>query len=103
MALAAVVLLSCQRVVFTDSVALPPIVPDYIGVTVPEGMAPLSFEMADGRPFKVQVSRVDDTLFYAVRAWDKQTGKGVRYAPFPVYVSRDAIDPYIAYRLIEPG
>ena len=103
MALAAVVLLSCQRVVFTDSDALPPIVPDYIGVTVPEGMASLSFEMADGRPFKVQVSRVEDTLFYAVRAWDKQTGKGVRYAPFPVYVSRDAIDPYIAYRLIEPG
>ena len=103
MAMAATVLLSCGRVVFTDSGSLPPIVPDYAGVTIPEGMAALSFEMADGRPFKVHVSRVEDTLFYAVRAWDKKTGKGVRYAPFPVYISHDAIDPYIAYRLIEPG
>lgn len=103
MALAATVMLSCGRVAFTDSSVYPPIVPDYIGVTVPEGMAALSFEMADGRPFKVQVTRVQDTLYYAVSAWDKQTGKGVRYAPFPVYVSQDAIDPYIAYRLIEPG
>ena len=66
-------------------------------------MASISFEMADGRPFKVEEKRVGDTLFYYVRSWDKKTGKGVRYAPFPVYVSKDPIDPYIAYRLIEPS
>ncbi len=27
----------------------------------------------------------------------------VRYKEFPIYISRDEIDPYIAYRLIEPG
>ena len=97
-------LLSCSRVQFTDSQALPDIVPDYIGVTIPaEGMAALSFEMADGKPFRTEVERVGDTLFYRVSAWDGKSRKGVRYAPFPVYVSPDPIDPYIAYRLIEPG
>lgn len=103
LALSAVIFLACGRVEFTDSDSLPPIVPDYAGVTVPEGMASISFEMADGRPFKVEEKRVGDTLFYYVRSWDKKTGKGVRYAPFPVYVSKDPIDPYIAYRLIEPS
>ena len=98
-----VLLLSCSRVAFVDSGDYPPIVPDYIGVTVPEGMAAISFEMADGRSCKARVERVGDTLFYHVRAWDRKTGKGVQYAPFPVYLSHDPIDPYIAYRLIEPG
>lgn len=95
--------LGCGRVRFTESAQLPPIVPDCAGVTVPEGMAALSFEMADGRPFRVECRREGDTLFYAVRAWDRKTRRGVRYAPFPVYVSQDPIDPYIAYRLIEPS
>lgn len=103
LALSAALFLACGRVEFTDSSSLPPIVPDYAGVTIPEGMAALSFEMADGRPFKVEEKRIGDTLYYHVRAWDKKTGKGVRYAPFPVYISHDAIDPYIAYRLIEPS
>ena len=94
---------SCSRVVFEDSAQLPPIVPDCAGVTVPEGMAALSFEMADGRPFRVECRRDGDTLFYSVCAWDRKTGRGVRFAPFPVYISQDPIDPYIAYRLIEPS
>ena len=94
---------SCKSVSFTDSKDYPPIVPDCIGVTVPEGLPQLVFEMADGRPFKVETSRVADTVFYSVRAWDRKTGRGVRYAAFPVYVSADPIDPYVAYRLIEPS
>jgi hypothetical protein len=94
---------ACREVRFTESGAFPPIVPDYIGTTIPEGMAALSFEMEDGRPFRAECERVGDTLFYTVRAWDRKTREGVRYAPFPVYLSHDAIDPYIAYRLIEPG
>lgn len=93
----------CARIAFENSAQLPPIVPDYAGVTVPEGMAALSFDMADGRPCKVDCRREGDTLFYTVRAWDRKTRRGVRYAPFPVYVSQDPIDPYIAYRLIEPS
>lgn len=95
--------LSCGRTVFTDSPDLPPILPDYIGVTVPETLAPLRFEMADGRACSYTSERVGDTLFFTVSAWEKGSRTGVRYAPFPVYVSHDPIDPYVAYRLIEPG
>lgn len=80
-----------------DAECLPDIFPDYIGVTVPEGMAPLRFTMADGRPCRVSSVRDADTLKVTV------TSGGVRYRPFPIYYSHDPIDPYVAYRLIEPG
>ena len=94
---------SCARVRYERCAALPDIFPDYAGVTVPEGMAPLSFQMKDGRKLSYTVEREGDTLFYRVRARERGSRRGTEYAPFPVYVSRDAIDPYIAYRLIEPG
>ena len=96
-------LVACDPITYTVSEGYPEIVPDCVGVTVPEGMPPMAFEMADGSPFKVEMKRVADTVFYSVSAWNPQTRKGVRYAPFPVYVSQDPIDPYIAYRLIEPS
>ena len=98
-----VLFLSCGRTVFTDSAELPAIFPDYVGVTVPETMAPLRFEMADGRRCSYTVGQVGDTLLYTVSAWEKGSRTGVRYAPFPVFLSHDEIDPYVAYRLIEPG
>ena len=101
--LAAVFLAACSRVSFTDSPDMPPIFPDYAGVTVPERMAPLRFSMQDGRRFKTQVRQEGDTLYVYVRAWEKGARTGVRYAPFPIYISHDPIDPYIAYRLIVPG
>ena len=94
---------ACTRVVYAPSAELPAIEPDYVGVTVPEGMAALTFGMKDGREMSCRVERRGDTLFYRVRAREKGSRRGTEYAPFPVYVSRDAIDPYIAYRLIEPG
>ncbi len=81
----------------------PPVFPDYVGVTVPEGMAPLTFQMTDGSRQRIHTTRVGDTLWYEVTAWQKGARQGVRYKPFPVYISHDPIDPYIAYRLIEPG
>ncbi len=81
----------------------PPITPDYIGVTVPEGIADLSFRMADGREFRVERSRQGDTIWTKVIAWKKGSDNAVAYDPFPMIVSKDPIDPYIAYRLIEPG
>lgn len=81
----------------------PPVFPDYVGVTVPEGMAPLTFQMTDGSRCRIHTTRVADTLWYEVTAWRKGARQGVRYKPFPVYISHDPIDPYIAYRLIEPG
>lgn len=101
--LCGVLLVSCTAVTFTEEDGIPPILPDYIGVTVPETLAPLRFEMMDGRECSYTSERVGDTLYFTVSAWEKGSRTGVRYAPFPVYVSHDPVDPYIAYRLIEPG
>lgn len=88
---------------FNESPDWPDIFPDYIGVTVPEGMAPLTFTPCDGSHFKVAKTQQGDTLWYTVSTWTKGEKTGTRYRPFPVYISHDAIDSYIAYRLIEPG
>ena len=94
---------ACGPREFTDEASFPPIFPDYIGVTVPDGIAPFNFRMEDGRRFSCEQRREGDTLWTTVRAWRRGDRKGVRYAPFPIYVSHDPIDPYVAYRLIEPG
>ena len=105
LALAAGALLfsSCRNVRFSPSPSLPEIFPDYIGVTVPQSMTTLPFQMADGRKMTQTTERVGDTLFISVKAWSKGSSEGVAYAPFKVYVSKDPIDPYLAYRLIEPN
>lgn len=95
--------LSCSRVTFVPVAGVPDIFPDYVGVTVPEGMASLTFVMADGRESSWSCERVGDTLFYRVKAWKKGERTGQEFEPFKVYVSKDEIDPYIAYRLIEPN
>ena len=86
-----------------ESPEYPAIYPDYVGVTVPEGIAGLNFDMADGRCCKVVRTREGDTEYYEVTAWQKGADVATKYAKFPVYISSDEIDPYIAYRLIEPG
>lgn len=96
-------LAGCTPGAFTDDAGYPPIFPDYVGVTVPEGIAPLTFRMEDGRKFRAEQRREGDTLWTTVRAWRRGDRTGVRYAPFPIVISHDPIDPYIAYRLIEPG
>lgn len=102
-ALCLLMVAACSRVQFSESDACPDIFPDYAGVTVPESMAALSFEMADGRQMSFRMERIADTLFYYVKAWEKGSRQGIAYAPFKVFMSRDEIPPYIAYRLIEPN
>lgn len=94
---------SCGPRYFSESDEYPPIFPDYVGVTVPEGMAKLTFEMADGRKFKEKREIKDGIEWVTVSAWKKGDKDGVRYRSFPIYISKDEIDPFIAYRLIEPG
>ena len=94
---------ACGRVQFTLSDACPDIFPDYAGVTVPESIASLNFGMADGREISYRSERIGDTLFYYVKAWEKSSRKGIEYAPFKVFISKDEIPPYIAYRLIPPN
>lgn len=81
----------------------PEIFPDYIGVTVPESMAGLRFSMADGRRSKVETRMEGDVIWYKVSAWNRGAKSGESYKEFPVYISHDPIDPYVAYRLIEPA
>lgn len=99
--------------------------PDYSSVTVPENIAPLNFEVkgasrvcaifeseghsitSRGREVCVGVRRwhkfmdaAGDTVRVSVRA--KMDGKWCEIEPFEIYKA-EAADPYIAYRLIEPG
>ncbi len=110
--------------------ALPPIYPDYAGVTVPCNIAPLNFKIrgaeriraefvaggearfvAEGRkgaieipPKKWRALLADaDVADVRVSAWSAAEPEGVRYAPFRIIVSPEPIDERIAYRLIEPG
>jgi Periplasmic component of the Tol biopolymer transport system len=96
-------LMSCKPSTFIKSDSYPNIFPDYTEVTIPEGMAPLTFRMADSSRFTTHTEVVGDTLWTTVRAWKKGSRTGVEYKPFPIITSHDPIDPYIAYRLIEPG
>jgi len=86
----------------------PAIFPDYVGVTVPISMAGqdaalFTFEMSDGRSFSETRERCGDTIWVTVSAWHEGADSGIEYRPFPIIVSPDTIDPYVAYRLIEPG
>lgn len=117
----------------TESVdAEPDIFPDYKGVTIPCNIAPLNFMVEEaghvqtvisleGRevlqvsgkdgviaiPLKKWQSLIEDArgkeLMFEVSVWSDEFPDGVRYQPFVVDVAPDAIDPWISYRLIEPG
>ncbi|MBR4994573.1 MAG: PD40 domain-containing protein [Alistipes sp.] len=116
-----------------DSVAeLPPIFPDYAGVTIPTNIAPLNFMiegvpsleavfMRDGKELltvdsrkgvvDIPISKWHDmikaneggSIQVKVRAWGGEYPEGVEYAPFDIHISTDEIDGWVAYRLIEPG
>lgn len=111
--------------------ALPPVYPDYIGVTIPDGIAPLNFNMTDA-----DVDRVDVTVkgnkggelhangayadfdideWHALTAQNKggrltltvcarKDGKWLQYKDFDIYISPYAMDEYgVTYRRIAPG
>ena len=110
----------------------PEIFPDYIGVTVPVNIAPLNF-MMEGVEHIQAVFRIDGNeqtvvcgsegvvdipldewrdmtskaagskIEVEVSAWNEANPDGIKYKSFAINVSKDEIDPWIAYRLIEPG
>ncbi len=100
---------SCQRVrKWRTADTYPDVFPDYVGVTIPESMAGdcaglFSMEMRDGRLCQIDREREKDTIWVSVRAWRDGDEEGVEYKRFPMFVSHDSIDSYVAYRLIEPG
>lgn len=108
---------------------LPEIYPDYAGVTIPETISPLNFKIkeqkkayavfkAEGYSFSAYTA--DGAFSIPDSEWKQllSTAKGKNvevsilveekegwkaFRPFLLQVSADPIDPYIAYRLIDPG
>lgn len=111
--------------------ASPGIIPDIDGVTVPVNIAPLHFRVADAPRKCVAVFSAGDKEvrvkarrggLVAIRpkSWHKlaemaagasvkvrvsvrERGEWREAASIEIYVSGDRIDPFLAYRLIEPG
>ena len=132
MALVVWVLAACHQVQVPDSYAktdgLPVIYPDYVGVTIPVNIAPLTFKM--DTPYEEMVARFSyDKLEFIsggedvrpnaddwkeltkmaqghdikVEVYAKENGNWKLYKPFAITVSPDSIDPYLSYRLISPS
>lgn len=106
-----------------------PIYPDYMGVTVPSNIAPLNFHYTSAgiRKVRTTVRFNDFTMEFSGKevVWDLQQwkdllasaesdtirfsseislkGGGKEDLEWEIYVSPDKIDPYLSYRLIEPG
>ena len=129
--LAYVSFVSCQEKVPGENTdRQPEIFPDYCGVTIPRGIAPLNFSIpgatdmvvdvrdcASGKTLHVtghdhiemdidewhDLIACADSLEVTVSAWTEAKPGGIGYAPFRVYVTDDGIDGWIMYRLIPPG
>ena len=130
-ALASLLMTACMQpsipTEFSQSDQFPNIYPDYIDVTIPINIAPLTFlfdEPNDGMVARYAIDGEEIVCADAMQPdegeWsqlvEKAKGKAIevdvfskngeqwtRYKPFRIYVSPDSIDPYISYRLIAPS
>ena len=133
---AAILLMACGPRLphdYTQSEQLPKIYPDYVNVTIPVNMAPLTFQMdqqADemvarfsiggavsegneiicgGHNAAPDADEWRDLLTQAqgkalqVEVYACHDGQWVRFQPFNIAISPDSIDSYISYRLISPS
>ena len=110
---------------------LPDIFPDYVDVTIPSEIAPLRFKLrhapeeaivsiscgeekivceASGeKGFLIDEKQWNEMLEASVgkelevKVYEKKEGNWQMYLPFHWSVSTDPIDPYLVYRLLEPG
>ena len=122
---------SCQQQLperYQEINALPPIYPDYANVTIPVNIAPLNFELladvdammtrfsAEGMDIIVsgQKARLDIDEWksltanaagkdISVEVFTEKDGQWARFKPFAIHVSKDAIDPWMSFRLISPS
>jgi hypothetical protein len=107
----------------------PPIYPEYTDVTIPVNIAPLNFLMRDStNRMVVTIKGGNDSVVVkghnkiniplnkwksllrngqgkslSVEVLARLNGKWIQYKPFYWHVKPDRIDPYLSYRLIEPG
>ena len=130
----AALMLSCQEASvpsqYVEAGTAPVIYPDYVDVTVPVNIAPLTFEW-DGDSCADMVTRLtageEQLVLGGMKAqpsmgeWrtlaekargeaigvevftQSNTGEWTRHKPFNIYVSTDSIDPWMSYRLIAPS
>ena len=128
--LLAVLAVSCVPGVKNPSAeaCLPDIYPDYVGVTIPAGIAPLNFNLdadamdvtlrgTDGSTLR---SKGHDVTRFSPHAWRKMLSNNVgdsiyvsvsglydkkwkTFESFGIFISPDTIDYGLNYRLIEPG
>ena len=110
----------------------PVIFPDYSAVTVPCNIAPMNFMVEDATyiqavfhvggaeacrvkgnegviniPQKkwkeILSSAAGTSVSVEVSVWDAEHPDGLRYRPFEINIAPEEMDPWIVYRLIEPG
>ena len=108
---------------------LPPMYPDYTDVTIPKNIAPLNFLLrgdfegiqvtATCGDKQMQVTERGGAIRFDIDEWKdlmqhsagksinvtvtaKTGGKWYAYRQFAWHVTKDTIDPYLTYRLIEP-
>lgn len=108
---------------------IPSIFPDYSEVTIPSNIAPLNFKLTEdyadayvefaGENQKVVVRASKGQFTIPESKWKsllkENIGRDIHvtlyakrdewfsFAPFPIHIASEPVDPYIAYRLIEPG
>lgn len=110
---------------------LPDIFPDYVDVTIPSQIAPLRFmlrqapekaivsiscgeekivcEASGEKGFLIDEKQWKEILEVAVgkelevKVYEKKGDNWQMYLPFHWYVSSDSMDPFLVYRLLEPG
>lgn len=112
---------------YTESDTHPKIYPDYIDVTVPVNIAPLTFMLDEDADEMIARYAVDndeivckDKMQPNADDWrnivEKAVGRSIQvdvyarrgdswthYKPFGISVSPDSIDPWLSYRLIPPS
>ena len=112
--------------------APPSIFPDYTEVTIPANIAPLCFKLADSCVYdkarvifengtmRLEIKETKGQFSIPLSSWKKlmkdaagstlrviiqakMQGEWVAYPAFQIFISSEPIDPYLTYRLIEPG
>jgi len=108
---------------YSESGELPKIYPDYVDVTIPVNIAPLTFELdddeADGMIARYKAGDVEmvckDKMQPSMGQWHELTAQGgdinvdvfvkhgeqwTHHKPFAIHLTEDSIDSYLSYRLI---
>lgn len=124
------VLTACERPSNVREVkTLPPIYPDYTNIAIPVNIAPLNFMFRDsvsnvevllqGKNSSFTLYE-DEKIQFSMKTWKhfieseagnkvkikisaKTNGEWLSYEPFYWQIVPEKIDPFLSYRLIEPG